>query len=307
MTSIGKRVVLLLADEEDPHTQAIARALLDRGCQPVVADVWQPGFPLAIRSYGNATLTDTERCVGVWTRLKPRPGTLSDEETFAIRERRDGLLAYLLRASDERDRINDPWAQDRARLKPLQLEVARDLGFDIPKTCISNDVEAIAELGQLVVYKALTWLSTLEGQVLFTNVVSTAELRAHADVVRRAPGIFQEVVQKACEYRITVIDDAVFTARIDSQKKPETQLDWRRDQMALQYEAARCDPALEERVLALCRRLNLRFGAIDLIERPDGEIVFLEVNPAGNWLWIEERLSLPITTAVAAALDSKPR
>jgi glutathione synthase/RimK-type ligase-like ATP-grasp enzyme len=50
--------------------------------------------------------------------------------------------------------------------------------------------------------------------------------------------------------------------------------------------------------------LGLVFGAIDLICTPEGEHVFLEVNPAGEWGMLERELSLPISDAIAGALMS---
>jgi hypothetical protein len=36
---------------------------------------------------------------------------------------------------------------------------------------------------------------------------------------------------------------------------------------------------------------------------PEGRYVFLEVNPAGQYMWIESKLGLPITAALADALS----
>ena len=52
-------------------------------------------------------------------------------------------------------------------------------------------------------------------------------------------------------------------------------------------------------------RLELNFAAIDLIETPDGEHVFLEVNPNGQWLWLDDMLKLGISQAVADWLGSE--
>ena len=40
--------------------------------------------------------------------------------------------------------------------------------------------------------------------------------------------------------------------------------------------------------VALLRALNLAFGAIDMILTPAGEYVFLEINPNGQWAWIQQ-------------------
>lgn len=49
-------------------------------------------------------------------------------------------------------------------------------------------------------------------------------------------------------------------------------------------------------------RLGLRFGALDFLVTPSGEWYFLEVNPNGQWAWIEQETGLPISSAIADAL-----
>jgi glutathione synthase/RimK-type ligase-like ATP-grasp enzyme len=57
-----------------------------------------------------------------------------------------------------------------------------------------------------------------------------------------------------------------------------------------------------KRLRSLMGRLGLAYGAIDMIRRPDGEHVFLEVNPTGEWGMLERDLGLGISDAIAAAL-----
>ena len=47
------------------------------------------------------------------------------------------------------------------------------------------------------------------------------------------------------------------------------------------------------------KRLGLVYGAIDLRRTPAGDYVFLEVNTAGEFLFVEERTGQPIAAAVA--------
>jgi hypothetical protein len=66
---------------------------------------------------------------------------------------------------------------------------------------------------------------------------------------------------------------------------------------------------VHDALLRLMRRLGLVYGAIDLRVRPDGEHVFFEVNPSGQWLFVEERTGLPLTRTfvdVLAGLDRAP-
>jgi glutathione synthase/RimK-type ligase-like ATP-grasp enzyme len=45
--------------------------------------------------------------------------------------------------------------------------------------------------------------------------------------------------------------------------------------------------------------LRLTFGAIDLIQTNTGEYVFLEINPSGQWLWLDDMLGLGISDTMA--------
>ncbi|MEZ4456069.1 MAG: hypothetical protein R2882_05895 [Gemmatimonadales bacterium] len=59
---------------------------------------------------------------------------------------------------------------------------------------------------------------------------------------------------------------------------------------------------VQERILLLMRRLGLEYGAIDFRLTPEGEYVFLEINPAGQFLYIEQATGLPIAAALAGHL-----
>jgi glutathione synthase/RimK-type ligase-like ATP-grasp enzyme len=49
-------------------------------------------------------------------------------------------------------------------------------------------------------------------------------------------------------------------------------------------------------------RLGLVYGAIDVRLTPEGRYVFLEVNPAGQWLFIEHATGQPISAELASRL-----
>ena len=46
----------------------------------------------------------------------------------------------------------------------------------------------------------------------------------------------------------------------------------------------------------------LNYGAIDIILTPDGQHVFLELNPCGEFFWLEVAPGLPISEAIADVL-----
>jgi hypothetical protein len=83
-----------------------------------------------------------------------------------------------------------------------------------------------------------------------------------------------------------------------SQAWIETSVDYRRDQFRLAYAPCSLPDAVTKALGAFLDRLGLSYGAFDLIARPDGALVFLELNPVGQWLWIEQRANIDISGAI---------
>lgn len=199
--------------------------------------------------------------------------------------------------------------------KLWQLELARSLGLAVPDTLITADLaEARAFFdahGGEIIYKTLTppriKKPGVDGErdryaTVFTNRVKRADL---ADEKRflPSPGIFQQLVPKEFEVRVTVVGEHAFAAAIDAQASEKARLDWRRyDNENTFYAPHVLPPETEARVVALVRGLGLVYGAADLIVTPAGEYVFLELNPNGQYLWVEERTGLPISASIAAML-----
>ena len=199
----------------------------------------------------------------------------------------------------------------RAENKQLQLKIAREVGLRVPRTLITNDPEAVRgfarECQQGMIMKTLSSFAIYEQgeqKVVFTSAVRAKDLERLADL-RHCPATFQEQVPKVLELRVTIVGDRVFSAAIDSQRSERSRVDWRRDGLGLidEWEAYRLPTEVEERLLKLMRRLSLNYGAADLILTPDGQHIFLEVNPVGEFFWLEKkRPGLPLSSAIAQLL-----
>jgi MvdD family ATP-grasp ribosomal peptide maturase len=201
----------------------------------------------------------------------------------------------------------------RAENKQLQLTVARELGLDTPRTLISNDPQAVRRFARVcpqgMVMKTLSAFAIYEEgeqRVVFTSPVREQDM-AHLDELRYCPATFQEQVPKALELRATVVGDKVFTASIDSQQCDRSRVDWRRDGIALidDWQTYRLPEAVTQRLLKLMRFFGLNYGAADFILTPDGRHVFLEVNPVGEFFWLERNPGFPISAAIADLLVSQ--
>lgn len=197
-----------------------------------------------------------------------------------------------------------------AENKQLQLRVAREVGLDIPRTLTTNDPAAVQAFSAAceggMVTKMLSSFAVYEGGrelVVFTNSVRPEDL-ADLSGLSLCPTTFQESVPKALELRATVVGSRVLTASIDSQSSERAANDWRRDGLRMigdwrPYELPR---EVEEKLLRLMDYFSLNYGAVDFIFTPDGRHVFLEVNPVGEFFWLELHAGLPVSDAIADVL-----
>lgn len=263
---------------------------------------------------------ELNQLTSVWLRRRPRfgmPDSMGHEERLVAEEECRSLLRGLWRSLPHVVWVSHPDAIAAADAKPEQLRRARDLGFSVPRTCFSNDPEQIrtfcSTLGgpDAVVYKPFNPMMFRMPGDKYTGVVYATRLSERdldrLDEVRLCPGIFQERVPKRRDIRVTVFGDRVFAVGIESQNRGATAEDWRAypwsdPSQFPEHLALEIDSSLADRCVELVQSYGLSFGAIDLVESSQGEFIFLEINPNGQWAWIEERTGLPMRNALVDLL-----
>ena len=277
-------------------------------------------FPSEVRAsfdpQGGLTISDGERSISarevksVWYRRNAVPNLPEDLDSgtreFCERETR-AFLEGTLAALPTQRWLSSPQAIWRAERKPYQLAVAAQLGFTLPYTIVTNDQAAARTFAQerRLVAKAVSsgYIAGSHGkQAVFTSALAPTDLE-DLDGLALAPVTFQENVEKSSDIRVTVVGDEVFAAEILSQGRESSKVDWRAtDDPDLEHRMHELPPALAHRCLRLVSHLGLIFGAIDFALKPDGTYVFFEINPNGEWLWLEDQLGLPISDRIAAWL-----
>jgi glutathione synthase/RimK-type ligase-like ATP-grasp enzyme len=135
-----------------------------------------------------------------------------------------------------------------------------------------------------------------------TSVVTKKDLD-EGDLLRHSPMVFQERISKACELRVAIVGDKLFVGSIDTGNSSRGQVDWRlASPDEARWKRGQIPDQVATAIKALMSRLGLVYGAVDLIRTPDGDYVFLEVNPGGEWGMLERDLNYPISEAIADAL-----
>jgi len=195
--------------------------------------------------------------------------------------------------------INHPQANDAMENKARQLSMASRIGFQIPETVITNDPEKTRQLarkhGNRLVAKAL--YSPLieepdEDYFVFTNEITAADLTAEEEI-RISPSIFQQSLSPKIDYRVTVVGETVLPVRVECQNQKHSHIDWRTEKNELRFIACNLPPEIENLCSRYVKASGLVFGAMDLVEH-NGRLFFLEINPNGEWGWLQKPNNIPI-------------
>lgn len=195
--------------------------------------------------------------------------------------------------------VNHPNKLRIAELKPYQLVLAQQIGLSIPPTLITThkgDARSFVQNHQeQVVYKPMRYGYVVRDHesdvgLIYTNKLNHKHIE-QLETVQYAPSLFQKYIPKRVELRVTVIGDVIFAVELDSQRHETGLHDWRKAKLAeLPHKVTQLPNNIEEKCFELVNKLGLHFGAIDLIQTPDGDFVFLEINPNGQWAWLEQML-----------------
>ncbi|MFE2409028.1 MvdC/MvdD family ATP grasp protein [Kitasatospora sp. NPDC059408] len=252
---------------------------------------------------------DLSELACVWWR-KPTafrfPTTMSGpEQRFAAGQAKRGL-AGVLGSLPHVLWVNRP-ERNADCTKPAQLTAAAEAGLCVPATLVTNDPGAVRDFaercGGRIVTKVLGGIVHTEdgkrGQIYTTRVPPD---RWDEPRVSLTAHLFQEeITDKAYEVRVTCVAGRVFPVRIDAPDGPG-RLDWRIDSKRLTYAPIGLPAAVRTGILDMLWRLGLVFAAVDLIVDRAGTHWLVDVNPGGQWAWIDCTRSA-VTTALADLLQ----
>lgn len=302
-------MILIVAPPDDLHALCVAQDLKAMGKRFQIAD------PSQLSNTGGLEFRAGQQSRSTWTGVDGNPIALEKVKTVWHRRRFFPTLqeipdlndqAFIKREWSELFSgifstmdaffVNEPARQELA-VKPLQLRMAEQLGLRIPDTLITNDPAAaeafIERHGQLVVHKTL---SPPRHRFLATTKWSPSQRVALKDLVF-GPVIFQETITNCTELRVTVIGEQIFAAAF---RPPDGLIDGRF--VDTPYRSHELPKGVASQLLSLVRGLGLVFSTIDLKLTEEGEYVFLELNPQGQYLYVEILSGMPLTDAMAQLL-----
>ena len=331
-------ILILTQFEDDLTVRRMTQLLRDRGADPVVvssATMEQPsalviendpdGGTRTVLRLGDRTIDLAEvRTAWLWRGWQPNPmlerfrSPAARPEEWRFFEQQWQIFHRgfaLLLAQRGVFCVNPPPWNTAFEEKCCQLALAAEVGLVIPPTLYTArlpEARAFSEAhGGKIIYKPFrTYLRMVEAegdrpsrlQRVLTNRVTAAQL-VEGEGFLPTPGIFQPYVEKQVELRVVAVGRDLFACAIHSQQSARSREDWRRYDLAnTPYEPYELPVDVGAKLRALMDRLGLVYGAVDLIVTPEGEHVFLEVNPNGQFDFIAKLANLPIYERLAEML-----
>ncbi|MDD5032603.1 MAG: hypothetical protein PHC85_00580 [Candidatus Pacebacteria bacterium] len=272
----------------------------------------------SIRSVNEGTVLDTREVKAVWyrrTRINPPPSCAVNRDLFIYSAAEyAGFLKNLWIT------LNNAKWMDKPRIvhflqehRLAQYKLALEVGLKVPTTHYTNDGEVLIQnldFSKKVALKPISSNTIVRpeengektGKIILTNILEKEDFSKEQFLlsVGNTPVQFQDYIEKQTEVRVTVVDSQLFPCEIDSQAVERMKVDYRRFDFSKEtHRPCKLDSDIEEKIRIFMNKNKLVFGAIDLIKEPNGDFTFLEINPAGQWQWIEVLTGLPISKAIA--------
>lgn len=309
--------VLIIAPADDLHAKAVQHWVHREGGEAFILDFARYPAEIDLSSFSHIPPESEVRwgshryqCAdlsGLWLRRYRAARREVPQQTgggshpFAGRERIAAFEGWVeLAEAAGVHVVNRPDRERRAANKLALPRACAALGIPTPQTLSTNSPDVAAAFvrhteirGAGVVYKAHT-----ATDVLIPTRRWTRADRDALGMLRNAPVMFQEYLPGP-NLRVTVIRDEVFIAEVRSEL-PNTECDWRQE--VFNETVPMQNEAVQQQAKAICRYYGLAYCALDFRGDSRGNFCLIDVNPGGQFLFVEIRTGYPIARAVARAL-----
>jgi hypothetical protein len=199
--------------------------------------------------------------------------------------------------------VNSPIANYKANIKSFQLVVALQVGLEIPETRITNDPHSVQELfarSDSVIFKHI---GDAQKPLTGTRELNKAHLDK-LDILKNCPAIFQENIKADLDIRVTAFGTSMYAIEIESQNG-QSPLDWRFDH-TVQFREHSLNGSVSSKLFNMMKIFGLEFCIFDLRLTKTGTYIFLEINPNGQYLFLELLTQIPLSNYMAEFLLKKP-
>lgn len=224
----------------------------------------------------------------------------------------DNCLYSILKKKGSINTFNDNFTS-----KIANLFVAIESGLRIPDLLITDDIKEVIDFSSIhkkIITKDLEMNSI---ELVYDNnygavVTSTVKALEHEDILNTSKkhqntakfALYQQYIEKKYELRIFYLKGKFYPMAIFSQASEKTKIDFRNYD---KERPNRCVPyklpqEIEQKLICFMQSIDMNSGSIDMIYTPEGEYVFLEVNPVGQFQWLSKSCNYDIEREIALDL-----
>lgn len=193
----------------------------------------------------------------------------------------------------------------KAENKYYQMSLAKELGLNLPSYLLTNnkaDLTIFFEEHDKIVLKLMNQdfykIAENNFKGFYVNILEKEDINDFSSVEEN-PVFLQKYIEKQYEVRYTVVGEEHFVCKIESQKSELSKVDWRRYDLPNTPHSVLLPPSyIKKAVSEMMKKMNLSYGALDFIVTDDDVWYFLEINPSGQYLWIEDLTGLKISDEI---------
>ena len=325
-------MILIVTNKADIHCNPVIKQFISRGDRffrlntESLLDDYDLSFwikdnvpELKIFNKKNSKCLLSSSVTAVWERRPLSPDIRSENNTLITSVVQDEaaeltkwLRHYFHKCRTIGSSIWDRPNESKLRQMDISSKIIKngDLNIKIPTTLLTNsksEMDKIITMSNYVVIKpigsdGIELDSELEMPFVSRKISSELLRKIPEDDIGFCPTFIQAYIDKDYELRVTVVGSKHFCCKIDSQKLPvgKGREDWRE---GYDYGLPQTWITAPKEIVGFCdsylEHINSSFGCFDFIRAKDGFYYFLECNPNGQWMWLEEDIGMPISNAIA--------
>jgi glutathione synthase/RimK-type ligase-like ATP-grasp enzyme len=236
--------------------------------------------------------------------IPPKKNLKSNYTDFINQEINTCLIECLQTLKRKHVVINNPTFIQASKIE--QLRLAQKIGLKTPKTFFVTQYIHLLDLlkkGEEYVVKSssetiLVKKNNKTSQISYTSDISMSKILNKVDKIY--PSYIQQKVKVDYEIRVFVFEDYIKSCAIFNKKN---NTDYRKSYSNgdLNYFPYQLPVDISSKMCLLLKELNIQTASIDLL-KSNGEYYFLELNPSGQYNFIDSECNYGLSKLIAEKL-----